>query len=282
MRYLILLLFISCSQIFRMPAQFGVEVTQKHIVFDIDHTLVAEIQAGETFDARRTITIDGIRYRIIPWAEELITELSKREDISISFFSGGSEARNIQLLKSLELVDGSNRSFYDISYKILSKQHLFDNRKNVPVDSRFFNKWKKDISLVSDDLDSIILVDDHKDFYYKGQKNNTAWLGEWFNNFEDYSDVEKYRSRFGDVGDFKLPATYKDWWMNRNKLALMGSVLDAALDEDGPFIESVMINLERLNQQRVGPLDNLVNRAHRFHGVEAWPSCTSALAGLLQ
>ncbi len=278
-RYLIfILIFISCSKVLRGPAQ----LKQKHIVFDLDHTLVAEIEEGETFNPKRTITIQGIHYRIIPYARELITELSKREDVSISFFSGGSEDRNLELLKLLKLSDGSDKSFHDISYRILSKRHLYDNRKNVPEDSRFVHKWKKDISLVSDDLDSIILVDDHKDFYYQGQKNNTAWLGEWFNNFESYSDVEDYRKRIGDAKGFRLPPSYKDWWMNRNKLALVGSAIEEALDNDEVFVESMRIHLKHLDEQRAGSLESLKDRVHTF-GIRFAPeSCSSALGSFLQ
>ncbi len=280
MRFLVLLLFISCSQVFRMPAES--EAHLKHIVFDIDHTIVAEIEAGETFNPKRVINIQGINYRILPYAEELITKLSHREDVSISFFSGGGEERNIELLKTLKLSDGSGRSFHDISYKVLSRQHLYDNRRNVPEDSRFVHKWKKDISLVTDDLDLVILVDDHKDFYYQGQKNNTAWLGEWFNNFESYADVEDYKKTVADIGEFRLPTTYKDWWMNRNKLALMGVAIEYALEEDAPFVESVSKKLTQLDQERKGSLENLIHRVHQFRSGHVNESCPSALGSFLQ
>lgn len=70
--------------------------------------------------------------------------------------------------------------------------------------------------------------------------------------------------------------------MNRHKLALIGSAIELALDEDMAFVESMRIQLKNLDKKRSGPLSNLQEGLHTF-GIHSAPeSCSSALERFLK
>lgn len=94
------------------------------IVFDIDWTLVYPVNdLSEITNTSRLYHLNGEYYRLADGAEEIIDDLIKNKNVRISFFSGGLEKRNIDLLKSI-MLPNSNKSLYEISHKVLSKKDL--------------------------------------------------------------------------------------------------------------------------------------------------------------
>lgn len=178
MKYLIFLTFS-----FKLFAQID-------IVFDIDWTIVSHIDdANSVKDQSRIYKSLDQYYRLTDGTQEIIEDLLKNKNIRISFYSGGSEIRNLDLLRQIKLSNG--QSLLDISYKVLSKKHLLIESSDLNL--RFSERYKKDLTLINKDLGNIILVDDIKHFTPASQKDNVLWLGETFKFQEDFKAVNMDR-----------------------------------------------------------------------------------------
>jgi len=156
---------------------------QVDIVFDIDWTLVSSVDSFDSYSSRVYESL-GDHYRLTDGAQEIIEDLLDEKNIRISFYSGGSEARNLDLLNKIKLSNGD--SLLDISYKVLSKKHLLEVSTDPKL--KFTQRLKKDLTLINKDLNSVVLIDDIKSFTPLTQRKNVIWTGKTFN----FQDAFKY------------------------------------------------------------------------------------------
>lgn len=198
----------------------------KDVVFDVDWTLASEVEPLHS-DPAHTIVVEGKSFRIADGAEEIMTRLAHDGRVRISFFSGGDANRNLTLLKEIRLTDGSGRSFYDIAYKVLSK----DDMTVVSADPalKFTDRFKKDLQKISPDLNDIVLVDDVRHFTAPGQEKNVLWLKKTYSHFETYEDAVSARKRGQDLQ--YIPKTRERWFYERKKLYGVFEIILGALNE---------------------------------------------------
>ncbi len=189
---------------------------QVDIVFDLDWTLVYSVGDEMSNDAR-TLLVDGKYYRLADGAEEVIAALEKSPDFRVSFFSGGEKSRNHKLLKKIFLPD-SNKSLYEIAHKILSKEDLMVNSAPIP-EASFTERYKKDLRLVNEDLERVVLIDDLKDFTPTGQKKNLFWLGKTYVYADEFASAS--------YGSYS-PSSEAAWFHERKKLFWTYDALEKA------------------------------------------------------
>ena len=217
---LVLFILTSCSQLTRMPSQLQ---SDKHVVFDIDWTIVAEVKnpSKELIASKKLLLVEDHYYIAHNGLQDLIVQILNKKDVNISFFSGGKKSRNAELLSKIKLSDG--RSFSEIAYKILSSEDLVKVEgalENAP----FAERYKKNLQLVSKNLDQLIMFDDTIDFVLEGnssQKNHVFHMGVAFEHFESFKEAEGLSGKY-------IPKTYDQWLLNNNRLVILkGAFLDA-------------------------------------------------------
>lgn len=158
---------------------------QVDIVFDIDWTIVYHVDEKFANDPR-TYFVDGKYYRLADGAEEIVSEIIKHPDMRVSFFSGGGIERNRKLLEQI-IIPGTDKSFYDFAYKVLSKEELLNISNNPELP--FSQRYKKDLSLINTNLENIVILDDLADFTPKSQSRNLLWMGETYNFYHSWDNV---------------------------------------------------------------------------------------------
>ena len=179
----ILLFLVSISALAGVPVD---------IVFDIDLTIVANIPASgkdPLADPRNPLhgTVDiqfpkdgavaSERYRVFEGVRELMEKLRADPRVRVSFFSGGSEARNEALLRSIKLPDGS--SLWDLAGgRVYGRSSMSATGKGSMF--RIRDRFKKDLTRINPDISDVIIVDDIKEFVPPSQSGHVLWIGEDF------------------------------------------------------------------------------------------------------
>lgn len=128
----------------------------RHIVFDLDGTLVESLGMNAPGD----IVLDsGEAYHVFPHARELV-ERAYREGLSIHFYSGGPNTRNLDLLAKLKLSNG--KSFSDIASSILGREDLVDLGEEF--EGKYFtDRYRKDLTKIAA-LDQLVIIEDNRFF----------------------------------------------------------------------------------------------------------------------
>jgi hypothetical protein len=216
--FFILLIFslFSCSEISRTPSS----TESLHVVLDIDWTIVSNYEKEfSNTPQEKIIMVEGRPYVARDHLSTLIEYLLKN-DIKVSFFSGGGESRNRELLSKIYLDDG--RSLAEIATTVKSFEDL-TKMPNVAEDAKFSEKYKKDLLKISDNLDNVILFDDAKNFYLnEAQKENLIHLGPSFKYFETFEEAQKVS------GDY-IPKNYGEWLFDRQKFLILKYQVEEAL-----------------------------------------------------
>ena len=216
-------------ELYRFPNQekdSTEQVKERHLVFDIDWTIVKEIKEGDPVpkDKSRIIVVEGKTYYVNEGVEEFIEEAEKNAQLKISFFSGGSQSRNNELLSKIKLKNG--KSLLDISYKVLSKENLI-RVPNVPETAKFAEKNKKDLTLVSKALEDLTMLDDTDGFVYdhlERQSDSVYFIGKAFLHFDKFEDTLKTSGEY-------VPKTYEQWLLDRKKMWILKEAFKEAFDE---------------------------------------------------
>ncbi len=225
-----LFILISCSTQ-RNPASERND--RINLIFDLDYTLVSpSIDQLDT----NTVVVESERYRINDGAALMIEELANRPNVDIHFFSGGSEARNIELLKKIKTSTG--RSLLSYSSNIYS----FEDLTQVASRGRFSERYKKDLSLFELNLNRTILIDDNQLFAVSGQERNLLWLGRTYHHIEEYSQIDRLKQAHNLEPNY-LPSSIDAWYLARNKLKFVNLLLNDAIESDlsdpGTFLEFI-------------------------------------------
>lgn len=215
-----ILLLSACAEFKRGPANTD-EI--RHVVLDIDWTIVSEVKEkdGRKLPTKRVIEVDGHKYFVQEGLEEFIQNILDKKDVKISFVSGGERTRNLELLSKIKLKD--QRSLKDIAYKILSFEDLV--ALDVPKEGRSFaERYKKDLTKISVNLDQLIMFDDTDNFVLETrvrQSEHVFFIGKGLEYFESFEDVK------GLSGDF-VPASYEQWLLHKKKLYILNAAFDEA------------------------------------------------------
>lgn len=216
--YLIFTLLIcSCHESGRSISSIEV----KDVVFDLDWTLIKQLKRGEDLNGPNILRYKNESYRLNDGVIELLTYLSSRDDVRVSFFSGGDKQRN---LKVLEQIVVGNKSAKDLAYKILSKNDL----EVISTDEslKFTDKYKKNLLMVNKNLKNVLIIDDDIRFSSnEAQKKNFLWLESVKYHFESSREI------FSGKGEFD-PRSKHEWFFDRNKIYMVHLILESSLDED--------------------------------------------------
>lgn len=201
--FLITILFLISCQTNLVKSRYLASPSNRHVVLDIDWTIVAS---------------EKEEYRLNDGVREYIEYLIEK-DVKISFFSGGDRERNIKLLKEIKLKNG--KSFFDVAYKIKSKEDL-TTIPNAIENARFSERFKKDLTLIDLKLENVVLIEDNPQFYLdETQKKNLFWLGKTFNHYETYNEVKTARKKLTGKDLDYVPKSYEEWFVARKKFLLV-------------------------------------------------------------
>lgn len=214
------LLFSACAELARYPANTD-EI--RHVVFDIDWTIISEIKEGRKVPSKRVIEVDGHRYFVAEGLEEFIQSILDKKDVKISFFSGGELVRNEELLSKIKLKD--QRSLKEIAYKVLSFEDLIV--MDAPEGAPFAERYKKDLTKVSSDLDQLIMFDDTYNFSLETkvqQSNHVFFIGSTLEYFESFKDAKGLTGKF-------IPRSYEQWLLSNKKLYILNVAFNEAYME---------------------------------------------------
>ncbi|OUR95286.1 hypothetical protein A9Q84_15715 [Halobacteriovorax marinus] len=224
---LIFLNLVSCQNIGRKPTALN-DKAPIDLIFDLDWTLIKQVESSiEHSDKSKYATFEGEVYRIKEGASELLASVASRENVRISFFSGGGRERNTSVLKQIRVGD---TNAYDLAHKVLSKSDL--TVVSTKASLSFTERYKKDVRLINSDLSRVVLIDDDKRFLISNKyKRNILWLGKTYNQYENYYDLPKKRTVYD-------PKSYEQWFFDKHKLHMVREILDQALTEED-FLETM-------------------------------------------
>lgn len=240
--FLFIFFLLSCTKLVtRDPAEISGE---RHVVFDIDWTIVSEIKSPSPhiLKNKRVIEVLGKHYFINEGLEAFIEDVLSHPKMKISFYSGGLAVRNKELLSKIKLKNG--QSLQAIAYKILSNEDLV-TVEGIPINARFADRFKKDLSKVSKNMEELIMFDDTANFVLEngnGQGRHVFFIGKAFEVFENFSDTA------GKSGEY-VPRTYDEWLLNKKKLSILHAVFNEAYEEStvsGITFSEAMKNREEL------------------------------------
>lgn len=242
------------------------------IVFDIDLTVVSTIYDEEgtdllrdpsdvkksTFDISfKNPELEGKvvteTYRKFDGVTDLMLELKRLQSegfVRVSFFSGGHEARNKELLKNIKLTDGT--SLYDLATpeRIFSRTDMKATGLKPPA--RIRERFKKDLTIVNPNLEDVIIVDDIKEFVPDSQKKNMFWIDEKFPYRDriygtlpvpDAQTLYRERNKFDWISHYLLEALEK-----RKQGTKSFSTIIQEMTDNGritPFTSGEEVNFEK-------------------------------------
>lgn len=242
-----------------------------HIVFDIDWTITSQLREGENelIPKDSLLHVEKESYRINDRVREMIHSLSKRENVKISFFSGGGYTRNVDLLKKINLGDGSGRTLFDVADKVLSFSDLTDLGGALGGKGTFTKKYKKDLRKISSDLKNVVILEDNPDFFLnESQKKNLFWSGPGFRHFETYEDVIAAQKRGFELE--YVPKNFNDWYKHRNKITMTHTIIEDSIlkaEKEGIDLVDAMDSLRSQNSFMSDGLDlkgrNLIEEGRR-------------------
>lgn len=233
-----------------------------HIILDLDWTIVSPVE--NVLTGKNIISVEGELYRLHEGAKELLEQLFRTPGVKVSFFSGGSRERNFQLLSQLKLFDG-NENAYSRAYKVLSKDDL-TRLESVPETARFSEKFKKDISKISKDLDNIIIIEDNPFFAInKEQSKSFLFLGQTYKYFESFEESQLAMKNLKNPTEQELkyyPRNWIEWKLNRDRLKILHQTLNESLERKGSvnsFSKQVMTNWSRFGLNNNNPRWDLLS-----------------------
>ena len=182
-----------------------------HVVFDIDWTLVYPLENAPLTPDPNMVEVEGKWYRFSDHAGESIEKLAQEPGVKVSFFSGGEKSRNLKLLEKLKLPSGQNA--LSLAHKVLHAEDMTVVSEDKT--KKFSERFKKDLTKISTDLDRIILIDDVKHFTVPGQEKNLVWLGDTYNYAASYQEA---RLRARTRPQYEAPS-HAAWKSERAKIS---------------------------------------------------------------
>jgi hypothetical protein len=217
----ILLFFAGCTNQSRKIAS---DEKIYDIVFDIDWTIVYQVRE-RYISAPEVMKIGDeyyhTSYNLIP----LIEDLLNKPNVRVSFFSGGSSRRNLELLEKIKLSNG--KSLREIAYKILSINDLEIRPGVDPNDStiKFSKRYQKNLLRINSNLENVVMIDDIENFLPEKQSDHMFFLQKTYEYFPTFADAKEARILDEIKSDY-IPLTYQEYIGEKQKLNWVKSVLD--------------------------------------------------------
>ena len=149
---IIAIIFYQGVENTRAPAGYAIS----HVVFDLDGTLVESLGHKVPGDI---VLESGEAYRVFPHARELVEHLWQK-GLAIHFFSGGSRARNLELLSKLKTNQG--KSFLELASSTYHFEDLTDLGEQA-APQRFTERYRKDLTKIAA-IDELIILEDNPTF----------------------------------------------------------------------------------------------------------------------
>jgi hypothetical protein len=207
-----------------------------HIVWDLDGTLVD--WATDLPNHPESFELMGERYLPSLGAEWVVGEIAAHPLVATtSFYSGGLEERNVQLLKRLWVNhDGSKHSFLELASQVLSRHHFIlpgHPDQTVSHISQIITRLaKKDLSRISANLENVILVDDWHDFTPEEQRGNVLALGKSYTPFASFEDAQTWLFENSQLeGALRwVPLSQEEWFRHRYKLIRAYNIIMESLE----------------------------------------------------
>ncbi len=129
-----------------------------HIAIDVDGALISRWMGPlDGMTAWNVIEVEGVWYRVSEGVDRAFSRWLLRPNLNISFLSGGSEARSIELLRKIKPPSLRGKSLYDVAYRIVSAEQL--GYLDLTAAERY-----RPLSKISHHLDQIILLNDAESF----------------------------------------------------------------------------------------------------------------------
>lgn len=195
-----------------------------HLIFDIDWTLVVpltEKQAKVVENHPNLIKVFNESYLLKEGAREVLDQAFSNKNLAVSFFSGGRQKRNDELLKQIHFPDG--KSAFDKAYKILSRDDLTVLSEDTSL--RFSQRYKKDIGKISPNIRRALLIEDIEHFALGAGENQTLWLGRtYFPKLpgKTWQESNELWRQTGVEERFLAPEAEASWWNQRKLFYLEG------------------------------------------------------------
>jgi len=182
----------------------------KHVISDLDWTLLYPISAEEAkVEPQNVIEFKGEHFRFADLALTFVTMLHLR-GYEFSLFSAGAKERN-QLAAAWITQKMHEAGFVSFKVKyVANRDALYETGR----EGRMPERYKKDLTRVGPeiDLNQTIMIEDIASFSMKGQRNNTLWLQETYNDLLSFEEA-KHKGNSYDAPD------QRRWLIERNKLA---------------------------------------------------------------
>jgi hypothetical protein len=222
----IILIFCGCATSSRKIAS---EEAIYDIVFDIDWTIVYQVR--EKYIGSAGVMKIGEEYYHESFdLISLMDDLFARPNVRVSFFSGGSSERNMELLAKIKLSNG--KSLQEMAYKILSLNDLEIRPGVNPNDSsvKFSKKYQKNLLRVNSDLKNVMMIDDIENFLPTEQSDHMFFLQKTYEFFPSFSAAETARLTNELRADY-IPSSYQEYIGEKHKLAWVKDVLDRSFEK---------------------------------------------------
>ncbi|MCP4914246.1 MAG: hypothetical protein GY909_14130 [Oligoflexia bacterium] len=196
---LITLSFYSCTKTIDSTRAPSSKVYD--IVLDLDWTLLYKVEndVPEKYGLpdKQVFRYGDETFVLSDDALEVLDKLAARDDVRISFYTGGGSERS-ELFGKIKLPSG--KKIEDVTYKSLS----FDDLKKIPgipEDAKFFTRFKKDLAANFPNIENTLIIDDQNSVP-KNQIKSLVFLEETYNWYPNLEASK--RGRLDPTNDVKF------------------------------------------------------------------------------
>jgi hypothetical protein len=200
-----------------------------HAFFDLDWTIVyplskpASSYGGEGW---KLVEAQGQAYRVSEHLDELVEEIRRNPHVRMGIASGGTTARNIELLKAIKPPSLEGKSLYDFIDILISNEDLRKGKAGAKAFDRLMRKPINEPIMVTGDF---ALFDDQRG-WIRSLGGKGAWTGKTYEYFPTWKDAKAaignpaFDQRF-------VPKSEAEWLAERDKLKRFRSILTNAAAE---------------------------------------------------
>ena len=171
------------------------------IILDLDWTLIYKVENDVPqkygLPKEKVFRYGDETFILSDDALEVLDKLAARDDVRISFYTGGGAERS-ELFGKIKLPSG--KKIEDATYKSLS----FDDLKKIPgipEDAKFFTRFKKDLAANFPNIENTLIIDDQNSVP-ENQIKSLVFLEETYNWYPSLEASK--RGRLDPTNDVKF------------------------------------------------------------------------------
>lgn len=221
-----------------------------HAFFDLDWTIVYPLpMPASHYRAEKgwkIVEAEGKAYRVAEHLDDLIQEFMHQPNLRMAIASGGTTARNVELLKNIRPPSLQGYSLYDFVEIVISNEDLRTGTGKGKGMDWLKRKAIDEPLMVTEDF---ALFDDQKGWLHQlGDRG--AWTGR---TYEYFATWEQAKAAIGDAryDQRYVPKTKAEWLADRNKLdrfrKIMADAAEKMKTSDKTFGELVRAETKKLN-----------------------------------